>query len=492
MATETTLNDVPTFKLAKVGKDRDRKRGGAAWFNGGRGVGGLGGLGAGSEGAGGMFANLFGGMSLAKGALALLITGLLSAGAWQFGRMFSPTSAPKGGKLFADKSSQKYSDTSDVVKGDNSIPNSLGYVSGSLDGMTPEERAKKAAEEEAARKAAEDAAKKKAEEDAAAAAAADKDKAPADATAGAAVGGSGAGMPSNPFSSHFGGLSNGLSGGAGLSGGIGQGFGGMGGGGLGSKGVNGNLSAMKAPAAAATSRAAARPMTAASGKNLAFGQLKQASSASRSAAATSGDASAATASQPFDGGSNAGGTSIDGPGVGSGATSGSGVGGGANSPGDGPTGGGGGSTSCADGQETTANGCETVNTPSGSNAEQSVTTMVEMAEAMMVLLAILAAIVLITEGKGPLAFIAQAMKAIMVVMGIIIAGLGAAILMQGDTITGGIVTAVGAAVTIWAFAAPEKMLSMQGTTVLAAGALIASALGGLAASATSASKISTQ
>src|SRR5205823_3325397 len=134
-------------------------------------------------GAGGLASLLSPGMSLAKLLAILLISGTMTVGAWKVGGVLSGNAGaggkPAGPKVFADKDSGKYADTSGAVKGaGNSIPNSLGYINN--DGLTDEQRAaKKAAEDAAAAKAAADAkaqadadAKKKAADDAAAAAAA--------------------------------------------------------------------------------------------------------------------------------------------------------------------------------------------------------------------------------------------------------------------------------------------------------------------------------
>jgi hypothetical protein len=497
---ETLNSDVPTFKLAKVGQDRKKKRGGGAWFSGGQGGGsGLGSLLGAGEGAGGMLGEgaggLFGmaGMTAGKALVALLIAAGLSAGAWQIGKMFGPGSgAPvKGQKLFADKGG-KYGDLSDVVKGSNSIPNSLGYVSGSLDGLTPEERAKKAAEEEAARKAAEEAAKKQAEEDAAKKAA--SDAAPTDATAGTATGGpgsSGGGVGSNPFGSRFGSLSSslggGLAGGSGLSGGIGQGFGSSN---L-SKGTKGDLTAMAAAAKPTSSTARAMPKS--GGKGNAFGQLQGAQRASQGATGTAGETSATTAGQPFDGGIGGGGSTIDSPGAGTGTQAGgSGV---TNSSGGNPTGtgSGGSGSSCGSGQYVTSSGgCATTSTPSSSNAA-SYQWAIDLAIALMAIVAILSVLALIFQNASWFtAAIAQALKAIIVILGLMIAGLGAIILsMSGDKMMGGITTIVGVMIAGWAYFSTATDAAGAVTIVpMAAGSLIASAAGALAASAASASKIS--
>ncbi len=487
----TALNDVPTFKLAKVGKERDRRRGGGAWWSGARGAGsGLGGLGGGgslSEGLAGLFSA--GGMSLGKALTLFALCGAMGAGAWQFGRMFSP-SVPNVShpKLFADRGTAGYSNLSDVVAGSNSIPNSIGYVSGSLDGMTPAERAKKAAEEAAARKAAEDAAKKKAAEDAAAQAAADKaaaDKAPADVAAGAAAG-SGSGASANPFGAHFGQLSSGLSGGGGLSGGIGQSFGGgaFGGGLPGAKGNAGNLTAMSGNAKPSLSHSTPRAMQASRGSGFAMGQLRQTQAASHAAAGTTGETASSTAGMPFDGGMS-GGTSIDGPGTGYGSTGGSGIASSPNNPAGGPMGGGMGG--CGAGQGMDANGnCTNVGTPSSANATPYQGLM-DVAKALLALLAILSVIFYFMSKSGVLSFWAGVIGLAMMAIGAMLAGIGMAILASsGDKMIGGIITVVG----LFAVGSPWLLPgTTTGIVVFAAGSLIGSAGALLAASSASANQL---
>ncbi len=179
---KSPIVDVPNLKLAKVGKDRDRKKAGGAW-SGARAAssafsGATGGAGMGVAGFGGL---LTPGLSIAKILAMLLLSGGVIAGAMKLGMMSAANAAAaKSGdapKVFADKDASK-SDIA-VFKGrKNSIPNSLGYVNN--DGLTDEQRA--------AQKAAEDAAAAKAAADAQAKADADaKAKALADATAAGAT-----------------------------------------------------------------------------------------------------------------------------------------------------------------------------------------------------------------------------------------------------------------------------------------------------------------
>jgi nucleotide-binding universal stress UspA family protein len=212
---------VPEFKLAKVGKKRERKKAGVFWTGGG---------------SGGAFTGATGGMGVLaiKGAIILGMA-VLGAGAYNVGMSMAPKSgALSKPKAFASKEVKDASAGAAVV---GPAPASgLAMVSGSLDGKTPEQRAAEAAAAEAAAKAEADR-KAKEEEDARKAAEEEAKKAAAspdaDAVAAAAGNGAAGGAGKNSaFGSRFGQLSSslggghsGLAGGAGLSGGIGRSFG---------------------------------------------------------------------------------------------------------------------------------------------------------------------------------------------------------------------------------------------------------------------------
>lgn len=519
------MTDIPEFKLAKVGKGKkERKRAGAGWF-GSRGAGsGLRGLLGGAEGgAGGALGAgvgagaaaegaAFAGLSMGKVLLALALAVGASAGAWQIGKSMSAgdSGAAAGGKkLFSDKGGQ-YADTSNVIKPENGIPNSLGYVAGSLDGLTPEERAKKqAAEAEAARKAAEDAeaARKAAEAADAARSAAPTGKAPVDAgsmaglTGGMGGLGSGGGRMSklNGSLSGLGGVggSRGLSGGAGLSGGINQNFGANGG--L-KKGDSGSLSAFRS-GSKPKATSAPRTLTGASKSkgfakrqlDNAFTQSKQASTAGKTEAASSG------AAVPFDGANSGGGTTIGGgPGVTTGGTSRGTPDGGImpNNPTDGTpvnTNTDNGNTNapaCDPGYFVNTSGlCQKVgDTHSGGSTQYQ--WMLDLAKKLMMAVTVLAALALIYFATGLGWGIATIIKGIILTLGGIITllgiGYGAA---SGDMMTGGIVAAVGA-FTVASAMIPANIasLSTNGLAQLAAGALISNAVGMMATSANQAHK----
>ncbi|MBI5631065.1 MAG: hypothetical protein HY921_09290 [Elusimicrobia bacterium] len=150
--------EVPQFKLAKVGKERGKKKGGLPlWFgSAGKGAGALATGGAGSAAGGGGLAAFLATVG-GKVAVALLVAAL-GAGAYGIGKQLAPNEgafeAGRKPKLFASDKGKYEGDLSNLPKNTHSIPNSMGYVTGSLDGKTPEQRAAEAAAAEAAAKAA--------------------------------------------------------------------------------------------------------------------------------------------------------------------------------------------------------------------------------------------------------------------------------------------------------------------------------------------------
>lgn len=490
--------EIPNFKLAKVGKDRERKRGAGGWLSGGRGAGSafsgaVGGSGIGVGGGAGMLA-LSGAM---KTALLLLMALGMSGAAWQYGKMraakFDASQKGGGPKIFSSKEDGKYGDTSGVIKDENTIPNSLGYVSGSTDGLTPEERAKKAAADEAARKAAEDA-QKKADADAAAKAAETPKSSPVDPNAIAESAVPKKGLTAGKFGNFGAGLGSGgggLSGGSGLSGGINRNFAGASG--LGSKGQGGSLASFHTPTKASSAAAPKALVSKSSAKGFAKRQLDNAFAQSRQAtAAGKGETAASSAAAPFDN-NPGGGNVIAGPGVGntSGGTSGT-----AGSPnptnGGGPTGDGGNGAACSSADYAPdQNGvCQKIATNGPVNAAPY-QWMIDLAKGLMMLTTILAALALIYAALGLTWGIAEAIKKIILVIGIIEIGLGAAILaMTGDKMMGGIVMAVGA-LTVASSMIPGDVSSLDTNTLaeMAAGTLISNAVGALASSGASKSQL---
>jgi hypothetical protein len=477
----SAVTDVPEMKLAKVGKGkRERKRGGAGWFGSKAGSGFSGALGGSGAGAAGVFGAAgaegalgFGGMSLAKILLALLVGGGLSAGAWQIGKCFSGDQGGVGAptkKVFSDKGGQ-YADTSGVIKPENSLPNSLGYVSGSLDGMTPEERAKKAtAAAEAARKAAEadEAARKAADEEEARKA---KDASPAGRSAvdpgalaglDAAQNGFGANRGGGRLGgglSGLGGLNGGrgaMAGGSGLSGGINQSFGAGG-----QKGMGGSLASMRGGSKPTTTTGSRAALGKSKAKGFAKRQLDNAFTQSRQAVTAGKTETAASgAAVPFDGTNSGGGTSIGG---GPGVTSGSG---GGHGTADGGTpansgGSGGGTTSntntdpgpaCDKGFNPNQDGvCVETKTEKAGGAPDY-QWMIKLAQGLIAAVVILSLLCLAFKGKAWFEAIAQAISVFIGILGVAIAALGIMIMASsGDKVMGGIFIAIGALVAAVAF-----------------------------------------
>lgn len=468
-----TTAEVPEFKIARVGKDRKRRGAGVPWLGGG---GNGSGLFAGATGGAGSGAAA-GGLAGLLGKVAVLaLIGTLSAGAWQVGKALRPEDTTGGAKpkLFADAGDNKYSDAdlANVMRSNNGVmPNSLGYVSGTLDGMTPEERARKEAEAaEAARLAEEEA--KKAEEEAA--------KQPAD------VAGAPAGMDPNAlmkgvegaakdgektgtFAKKFGALSSsfgGLAGGSGMAGGVNRGFSNMD---L-NKGSGGKAAAMRSASKASIAKAAkARPGNS-NTKGFAKRQLMNAQALSRQAASASRpESSAQAASQAFDNNGGAGNV-ITGPGVGTGSGAGVGDSGGSVNPGSsgGPVGG--------------SDPYQQPSTPKSKNvtAWQG---LIDAALILMAIIALMSIFAMIFHGKGWFEGIAQIFKGIMVALAAMVTLLGVAIMGMGQYLQGGILTAVGAFITVVAYTAPIKAgAGAKAIAGIAAKTLVASAIGLLAGS----------
>lgn len=467
-------SEIPTFKLAKVGKDRDRKRG-AAWFGGRaagpsalRGAFGGAGAGAGAMGAG---------VGLAKTLLTLALVGGLSAGAWQIGSMMrgAKSVAKADKKPFTSRGDQKYGDLSGVIKNDKTIPNSLGYISGSMDGLTAEERAKKAAEAEAAR-AAEEAARKKAEEDAAKPPAADAvaadPRAPAGGGMARAFGKLSSAFASSPV----------LVGGAGLSGGINRSFADAGG--L-SKAQSGALSSYRSGSKPAYSQAARATAGKSKSKGFAKRQLANAFSLSRQAAsAGKAESKADLAAAPFDNNAGAGGNVISGPGVGQGVSQGASD----TSSQSSDSGSSGGTTACGSDQYADSNGdCQNTDTGGTTNAA-TYQWMIDAVTALLVVLAILFAIILVLRAGGPTVVLTPPFQIAVIAVGGLIAALGAAIIAtSGDIMIGGISAAVGAGAAIYGAINPGVSIPMLIT--ICAGGMIASAGAALAASTSKASQL---
>lgn len=489
---DSATSDVPTFKVARVGNDRKRKGGAFSFLRGGgtRGVwqGATGGAGAG--GAGGGAAALAGaGINLSKMMLILLVSAG-GIGAVGLGRMLGNMSdnEVKKPKVFAMASKDPIKlegDTSNLPSTANTIPNSLGYLSGSRDGLTPEERAKKeadaAAAAEAQRIADEEAAKKAEADKLAGNPAVDPNALLASAKAdggNGAKGGSAFGKKFGSLTSSMGGGSS-LSGGAGLSGGVNRQFGQSG---AISKGASGQLSAMKGTSRPSYSKAGGNKLAASNTKGFARKQLANANAYSRKGAgASTGETAATSAGTAFDNNPGAG-NIISGPGIGKG----SGASGGADTTPNsvdsgGPTGGPTGTTptDCGPNNYQTADGgCAPIQTGMGKDAKPMLTMMANAAMALMVVVGILALMATVVNG-APLVGWAASAAATQVIraLGVIITLLGVAMMAMGDYVTGGIATLIGGITTYLAWPGTAGALTPGAGMVLGFGGAAVSMVG---------------
>jgi len=463
---DSAVSDVPTFKVARVGNDRKKKGGAFSFLRGGgtRGgwqgaTGGAGGAGAGAaSGAGGMLAGI--GLNMSKMMLIMLVS-VGGLGAVGLGRMLgnsmnSDVKKPKTFSMASRDKIQMEGDMSNLPSNANTIPNSMGYVTGSKDGLTPEERAKKeadaAAAAEAQRIADEEAAKKEAEQTAGNPAV-DPNAllASAKADGGADAKGGAFGKKFGALSSSMGGGSS-LSGGAGLSGGVNRQFGSAG---AMPRGAAGRLGASKGTSRPSYAKAGGGKLASSKTKGFARKQLANANAYSRKgAAAGKGETSASDAGTAFDNNPGAG-NIISGPGIGKGSGSGSGT---DTTPNQvdsgGPTGGGGNQTvDCGADMRQDANGsCVPVDLPTAKDSKPMLTMMANLVMGLMLVVAVLAAIAAISDKTGWGAItLSPGIKAAIGVIGVVIALLGVAMMAMGDYVTGGVATLIGAYVGYNAF-----------------------------------------
>jgi len=514
---DSSISEVPTFKVARVGEDRKRKKGGFTFLRGsgprgswtgatgGSGAGGMGGLSglSGAMGGGGGIAGLLSrvaagfGMSFTKAMLMILATSAIGAASILYGTSMGRSTGDGAGKkpLFSEKTKLE-GDTSNLPSNANTIPNSLGYLSGSMDGLTPEERAQKAAEAAAAAEAqriADEEASRKAEADALAGQAIDPAALLASAKADGGAGGFNPAGKGSAFGTKFGGLSSSmgsgqsLTGGPGLSGGVNRNFGSAGN--L-KKAGTGELSKSRATARPTYSKAGASKVSKSNVKGFARKQLTQADKYSRKAAgATKSENSAVDAGSAFDNNKGAGNV-ISGPGIAAGSPTPGGVDSTPNPPSNPPSTPG--VTGCAatgtcveecpkDQFLNSEGTCENVQVDAGKNVTPY-QKLYDIAIGLLIVVAVLSAIQFILEKSGFGYAAAKFVTMAMIALGVIIAGLGAMIVaMTGDKIAGGILVATGGAIAIFA-------LNAKGTDAAASSVsfalkmIIPSIVGGFAAS----------
>jgi len=448
---DSAASEVPTFKVARVGQERKRKGGGFSFLRGG------GTRGVWSGAAGGSGAASATGMTLSKVMMIMLATSVIGTGAVYVGsrsaansRVATTASKPL---VFAQDRVKIEGDTTNLPSSSNSIPNSMGFITGSKDGLTPEERAKKeadaAAAAEAQRVADEEAAKKDA-----ANTAANPAPNPADMLASAKADGGGGkaggfGKKFGALSSSMGGGSS-LSGGAGMSGGVNRQFGG---GGSIPKGNGGSMAAMKGASRPTYSKAGNSKLAASRTKGFARKQLANANAYSRRGATTGrGESSSSDAGAAFDNNPGAGNT-IEGPGIGKGKGAESGSEGTANpNANGGPTGGGPQQVDCGpDRYQNADGGCSDLDVGPGKDAKPALTMMANIVMGLLVGIGILSGLALLMDGTVFGIAWATMLKSVIAAMGAIICLLGVAMMAMGDYFTGGVATLVGGVVTYMAY-----------------------------------------
>jgi len=465
---DSAVSEVPTFKVARVGKERKRKGGAFSFLRGGGGpragwTGATGGSGAAGLGGAAAVASPLG-MSVAKVFMMIVATSLIGSGAVFVGTISGSKSgkagAPEKPKLFAQVKIE--GDTTNLPSTSNSIPNSMGFVTGSKDGLTPEERAKKeadaAASAEAQRVADEEAAKKEAAENTAAAPAADPAALLASAQGDGAKGGGGTafGKKFGAMSTSMGGGSA-LTGGSGLSGGVNRQFAPKTAPAI-PKAASGQITAMKGTSRPTYSKAGNSKLAASRTKGFARKQLAHANAYSRrGSSAGKGENAAADAGSAFDNNSSAG-NIISGAGIGAGK----GANGGADATmnpnsdaGGGPTGEG--AMDCgANNYQTADGGCAPIEENGGKDANPTLTLISNVVMGLLLAIGVIAAI---AAASGPFG---MWMQPVLVAMGVIIGLLGMAMMAMGDYVAGGIATLTGAAVTYLAVGAVPALTIGQG------------------------------
>ncbi len=484
---DSSTSDVPTFKVARVGNDRKRKGGGLSFLRGGGTRGAWSGAtgGAGAGGAGGVAALFGGGMTLSNAMIVALIA-LGGLGALSLGRMMgnasnSSAAKPKAFSMASHDPVKLEGDTSNLQGNSNTIPNSLGYLSGSMDGLTPEERAKRAADaaaaaaaEEAQRKADEEAAKKAEADNLAGKPAVDPAALLASAQADGKGGAGGLGKKFGALSSSMGGGSS-LSGGAGMSGGVNRQFGG--GGSLGKSAAGGRLTASKGSARPSYSKAGGSRLASSKTKGFARKQLANANAYSRrGSSASKGETASSDAGTAFDNNPGAGNV-ISGPGVGKGTGSSGGTDGGANPGGTSP-----GSqpvpheapVDCGpDKYQTAEGGCELVPVTGGQSANKVVDMLCKIAQGLLVAIAAIAVITAALDGGTFTLAYGEMLGGVMAALGGVIAVLGIAIMAMGDYAQGLVFTLTGG------FIAATALIPYLRGTILNSGTMVIAAAAGL-------------
>ncbi len=469
--------DISNIKLIRVEKYRERKRGALPWSGGLGAASGATAAGA-AYGPAGAVSNLLGLSSMLQGVALLAVIGGVAATGWQLGkiasaRVSSSDENKAGASPFALWEHRKPSGAPGDAESAGTRRSSIGLAT--MDGLTPQERAKKAAEAaEAQRLADEEAAKKEA---AAAALEVDAVDPAAQFAAAHANGGK-----KSVFKNSFGGLSVGAGPSSRMAGSVtrtmdasslqkiggGGGAAGGGGGGGSDGGAGKSAAGIGSKGKMSASRVSGQP-SATNGimgklgakPRHAIGQLRKAGEYA-SAARGIGDRETATkaSGESFDNnvspnkaiGGSGGGVASQGAGAG-GGTNGSGSGaGGSSGPLSGNSGGNSnsGSQYCGQGQAVFADGtCGNIATPNGTAMMTPWQPLVDLAKKLLMAISVLGILVLLFGKVVPWgAAFAHICRRAMAVLGLIVTGLGMAIMAMGETMQGGILTALGAIIAI--------------------------------------------
>lgn len=462
---DASTSEVPTFKVARVGQARKRKGGAFSFLRGGgagpRGAwsGATGGSGAASVGGYSATALNGFGLTFSKTMLVIIATSVIGSGAIYGGIQSAANSrpaAPAKPALFSQEKIKLEGDTSNLPSTPNTIPNSMGFVTGSRDGLTPEERAQReadaAAAAEAQRVADEEAAKKAEAEQTAANAAPDPNELLASAKEDGkeAPGGTAFGKKFGSLSTNMGGGSA-LTGGAGLSGGVNRQFAPKTAPAI-PKAAAGSMTAMKGGSRPTYARSGNSKLAASKTKGFARKQLAHANAYSRRGASSGkGENAASDAGTAFDNNSSAG-HIISGAGIGAGKGGNGGADATMNPNGSegGPTGGDPTMDCGANNYQTADGGCAPIKETGGKDANPTLTLISNVVMAMLGMIGVIAAIAAMSGPFGPW------MIPVLIAMGAIIGLLGLAMMAMGDIVAGGIATAAGAAIAYMAaFALPS-------------------------------------
>lgn len=400
-------------------------------------------------------------LTVARAAFLFAAIGSSGATGWQLGKIAAapPASADDG----AESSSLPDAwDSRKLSEEDSPAGSALGLVT--QDGLSPLERAAKAAEAAEAKRLADEESAKAEDAERESAEAHDSASGPSDFMASQSGGRGG------PFRKKFGTLTPGGGTGSGMAnafhslGSSGRPGGGRGGRALSEAAKEGKLGASRSAVALSTSKGAA-------GKGglktrQAYSQLNKAGEYAGTARVT-GDRESAVkiAAASFDSGRDPGDSNAA---SGNGAYAHGGASGrgpqgsnaGANAAG-GPIGGASRSGTCGRGQFVGADGtCAELSIPKGAAMTPPYQPLIDMANGLLKVIAVLGILVMIFQKMLPWGPpVAAGLRRTMGVLGLIVTGLGMAIMAMGQTLQGQILTALGAIIAALSFAPDTKTAS---------------------------------